>query len=331
MSKDQETKYYAPNIFTKNHSVAPLRFNKEEVEDESKRFPLGKFPFRSVINMGSRSKLARKRSDEVWEGGGIVLNHPDFIENASDKLRCKQILTQHGVPTPEYILGEDLFIDRKGVKILTSKKLEELKYPVVAKLIKGKGGQGMKLINNPEDFKKWRKGKTANQLSKYFFEKVFQPDMRFQREYRFSVSPLLLGVGVSGIIHSRMGNIAMLRKKMRQEAVEKGNFGRNIALGNSFFTHVKDLRKRFGTKGGNRATPVSIDVRDGLEIAVRAVEVCDLDFGGVDMLFDSVSGKWTVLEINTAPALGTGEEDSFTFNAWKKALPVMLQEKNLLY
>jgi hypothetical protein len=328
MSKQQ---LYSPYVISRNHSVDKMRIQKDKKKGEG-RFPIGQFEYRSVINFGSRTENCYQKVAAIQDTG-VILNHPNVIKNASDKVTCKERLKEYGVPTPEYQLPKEVkLVGTAGITGL------QLNYPIVAKLRRGSGGEGMSVINDNKELIAWY-AETRNQQD-YFLEEVFQPNMKKNYEYRVSVSPLLANKYVryeweetdeKGVKHnksftSKLGEIISLRKLIRQDAVDEKKFGRNIALGNSYFTRT--FERTFQRKRKNSAN-AHMSIEKAVCIAIEACNACDLDFGAVDMIFDSESNQWTVLEINTAPSMG-GEDQTLTVNRWIQASRMMLQEKKAL-
>jgi len=307
---------YSPYVISKNKSVEDMRIQKDKKKGEG-RFPLGQFSYQSIINFGSRTTNCYEKVALISKSvGAVILNPPNIIRNASDKVTCKDLLVNKGIATPLYQLPSEITINATDVKGFN------LNFPIVAKLRTGSGGKGMLLLNSTEELISW--WKETKQVDEYFFEEVFQYNMKKSYEYRVSASPLLLGklctyVDETGNKFStHLGEIVILRKLMRQDAVDKGEFGRNITLGNSYFT--KNFKRSFL----KNKTIVLLDT--AVCIAVEACNACGLDFGAVDMIYDSETKQWTVLEINTAPSMG-GEDKTFTLSRWIQASRMMLQEK----
>lgn len=310
-----DNKDYSPYVISKNPSVEKFRIQKEE-KDLDKKYPLGKFPYRTIVNFGSRTPNCYEKVALVGKDG-VVLNHPDKISNASDKLSCKRRLINAKVPTPKYQLLTELSLIKDAVKGLT------LTFPVVAKLRHGSGGKGMEVLKDVKEVIAFISSKKSDELREYFIEEIFQPDMKKSYEFRVSVSPLLfMKRMIYGNFISKLGEIVSLRKLMRQDAVDSGAFGRNIALGNSYFTRTFD---RSFSRGSNKCF-----IDDAVTIAMEACMACDLDFGAVDMLWDSQTGDWTVLEINTAPSMGDEDAQGLTAERWRIALRQMVLEKKKL-
>jgi glutathione synthase/RimK-type ligase-like ATP-grasp enzyme len=323
-----------PNIFSKNHSINSLRMNRSEKTDIEKRYPLGRYPVRVVLNVGSKTKTCRSKCKEIHNQGGVVINHPDYIENASNKIKCKELLVKMGLPTPNWITFENLFTITKNNKVRLCKKRMKLTYPIVAKKIKGMGGEGMVKINSEEELIQWRKNKDFSILRQYFFEEVFQPNIKFNYEYRVAVSPLLTSIKrfinktTDPRVYSFLGEIVCLKKCMKKEAVEKNEFGRNLSLGHSFFERIpRDSRIKIYKKNKKRKKNIRFNISDAVDICRQACLACNLDFSAADMLFDSLTGNWTILELNTAPSMGNLEQHSYSLNCYKEAFKEMITQK----
>lgn len=320
-------------IFSRNHSVAPLRRNKKG------KSPIGDFPFPVLVNFGSRSSACYRAERRIKEKGGVVLNSPSRVGNASNKLYTKILLEEKGVPTPKFCTFQATLGIVTKTKRVSFKAIEaKMKFPLVAKLKKGYGGNGMKLLKTLKDVKKWRKGKSYEELNEYILEEVFQPDLSKSMEFRISCSPLLIGTPFElerkvrvpqkegdPVVETRkfkdsLGAIVILQKKMKNEAVERGAFGRNLNLGNSVYSRFFPRETKFGK--------INFNLDEGIHFAMEAVKACGLDYGGVDILFDKESGEWTILEVNSAPSMGS-DEHSYTLGQWTRALEIMITKKNL--
>lgn len=73
---------------------------------------------------------------------------PAMIESMGDKSTAKDTMKKAGVPT---IPGSDGLLDSIEQGLALSK---EIGYPVIVKATAGGGGKGMRIINNPSEFKK---------------------------------------------------------------------------------------------------------------------------------------------------------------------------------
>ena len=335
-----------PKIRSKNHSIAPLKLNKEFEIGEEARYPLDRYEYPVLIVHGSRTSGTYEDLKKVIRNKGVVLNHPDSIRNASDKLLTKRLLEEHEVATTPFIHGKELIHNNRF-----NSNLMLLRYPIVAKKRAGMGGEGMKLLTTKDELSEWhnsmRNKHTNKYLSSYIFEEAFnfgedrdwttQQHNKSTREYRIGVSPLLVGTDYSytyenldvegGLetVSNDLGYFVSLRKKMRSEAVSEGAFGRNLNLGNSFFVRDFDKDYEWKKKGMKRVWS------EGVDMCVKAVSALGLDYGAVDIMWSSDTGKWSILEVNTAPSMGNPEEGhSYTMEQWRQAFIYMIKTKHLL-
>jgi D-alanine-D-alanine ligase-like ATP-grasp enzyme len=334
-------KLRTPYLVSKNHSIKPLRLNKDAKKGSPERYPLDRYEYPVAIIHGSRTENAYNRVKQVLKEGGVVLNHPDNIKNASDKVRSKELFDEWEVNSTPWMLATACFKNNRF-----NSNLMTLKFPIVAKLRKGMGGAGMTLLEDVDALRSWRRKHGNDEVKKYFFEEVFnwggslEAHMKHTREYRIGVSPLLVGKHVSyeqayqdeegnsqiDRFDSRIGEIVALRKIMRNEAVKKGQFGRNLALGNSFFTRTFKRSYSYNKRG------IQMNFSDGVELAIKAVKALGLDYGAVDILWSSTTGEWNIIEVNTAPSMGNVEEGhSFTLNQWQQAFKEMINAKRYTY
>lgn len=304
---------FAPTIISRNSSINKFRYNKE-----TKESPLGKYPKRILINIGSRSEYCKTKARQIEKEGGVVLNHPSVIPNASDKVRTKELFNLYKVPTPNYALATD------------SDLVDSLNLPLVAKLKKGSGGEGMLLLETKDDIEAFYKD-YAEKLSLYFIEEVFQPI--FSKNYEFRVicfpdaigSPLevcdtllLQENGISLAVEDQINvnylyhvptTAYIVRKKIKKDAIDSGEFGRNISSGNGYFTSDIELPKLEDKHGYGFNTWLQTKLG---EISLAAITALSLDFGAVDIIFDSDTMTFSVLEVNTAFSL-EGERSSDAF------------------
>lgn len=325
LSKPAPTSW-SPTIYSRHPSHGAFRSRKV---GEKTVFPLGKFPFKVDIGFGSPTQS---------EAGVLRLNTPEAVENSSHKLRTKELLVKNNIPTPAYATGGQMgeFIKNDS------------NFPCVFKRISGSGGEGMVVCKTRDEAVAFLQKKQSG----YFVEKIFQPNLKQCREYRIHVSPWLAGVEVRFSLarpvddegnpqmdlehYSLRGEIFSMRKKMTKEATEAGHFGRNLNLGHAFFstnfskTEVKDKK---------RGVTVQMDWDFMVDDCVRAVESLGLDFGAVDILWDSETGTHTILEVNSAPSMGAElmqvrtatavpkEHPLYTFHAYQVALPLVVKAK----
>lgn len=293
---------FVPTLISRNTSTNKFRYNQT-----TKESPLGRYPKRILVNIGSRSEYCKTKVKEILKQGGYVINHPDYINNASNKVIAKEAFNRLKIPTPNYALAEN------------SDEVVDLTFPVVAKLIKGTGGEGMVLINDTKELDKFYQD-YSEQLSNYFIEEVFQPKLSRNYEFRVISFPDNIGTLIPLVVNSGVSETAsfitkypyyvpttayIVRKKIKKDAVESGGFGRNISSGNAFF--CSDITLLNSNEEKNEKLVCTLG-----ELAASAVKALSLDFGAVDILYDSETDSYTVLEVNTAFSL-EGENSSENF------------------
>ena len=306
-----------PRFYSRNFSIKPLKLQGHLPKGDPNRRPLGVYPVPVVICHGSRTPAAVHACENVEARGGIYLNHPYKIAKASCKPVSKQMMLDNDIPTTKFTLDNEEVMD--------------LKFPIVAKLKRGFGGEGMQLLHSGPEFIEWLK---VTEIAQYFWEECFNyrktldGHMKTTREYRISCSPLLKGVSVPYIFEGRTqtcstGEIVSLRKLMRNGDISDEKFGRNLSTGQGYF-------KREFARSGKYRSGATLDFQEGIDIALKTVEVLGLDYGAVDIMWSSVTGEWSVLEVNTAPSMGDLEKGhSYTLNMWKCAFKAMIETKLL--
>lgn len=142
---------------------------------------------------------------------------------------------------------------------------------VVREKLTGNSGEGIVLIDSIEDWENYDKRR-----GKLFVKYILKKD-----EYR---------------IHVVGDRVVMTQRK----AIDKNYDGEpNFKVRNhdNGFIFVK-----------NEDKPIPDTV---LDQAIRAVEICSLDFGAVDVIYNAYRKEATVLEINTAPGLENTSVDTY--------------------
>jgi glutathione synthase/RimK-type ligase-like ATP-grasp enzyme len=198
-----------------------------------------------IINWGhSGSKL-----DKYAERGVIVVNKPDSVANASNKLKflnlCKGNPLFNIPDFTEEIDEASSWIDQ-GFTVM------------VRTVLNGHSGQGIIIAENDEDLV------DAPLYTKFIPKRL---------EYR---------------VHVLNGEVIDLQQKIRDPNKEITNWKiRNHEAG---FMYIRNL--------SSESPPC---------VALGAVEcvtnTLNLDFGAVDVIYNSVRGKSYILEVNTAPGV----------------------------
>lgn len=306
---------YSANILSRHPSHKIFRPKK------GKTVPFGMWPVPVQVGFGS---------DTQSSSGTLRINTPAGVANSSSKFRSKQLFVEHNVPTPSHIITAP---GNAGVGMIAEAiAANKLTYPIVAKICYGSGGKGMKKLDTAEETQEFFR---ENGNKKYLVESVFQPILKYCREYRIHVSPLLQGVEVSysfavtnketGEVTTEQvtlsnGEIFSVRKLMVKEAAERNEFGRNIALGNAYFSRKFDR----ASKSKNGVQNWEAMVTD----SNKAVAALGLDFGAVDILWCSQTNTHTILEVNSAPSMGLEDDgDKITAQAYMIAMKKIIAKK----
>jgi glutathione synthase/RimK-type ligase-like ATP-grasp enzyme len=125
---------------------------------------MGLLPFRSIVRLGSTTKLG----DEVSFGGKRVeCNTIEAVKTSSSKLLMKRAFKANNIKTADWW----------ETSTLPAKK----EYPLIIKPFYGSRGEGITLVKNDTEFNNWSKGKN---LSNYIYERYYS----FSREYRLHVT-----------------------------------------------------------------------------------------------------------------------------------------------
>lgn len=240
---------FRPRVLSKNHTVAPLRRS-------NKGLPL--LPYRLSIGFGSTTESPN---------ADVRINTPESVRNSSNKLRMKRLFKEYNVNQAIWytIYNQTLFIDQHEAD------LNDLQYPLLAKKIMGKKGEGMKLLNNREELNTFLSGNTQG----YFIEKYYN----YGKEYRIHTSV------VTPCFYT-------CRKVRRQEIEDKWFFNSTncnwLVEENPNFDRPKCWDKM-------------------VEHAQAALKSVGLDIGAVDIRVQTNKHddpKFIVCEINSAPAFG---------------------------
>lgn len=293
-------KYY-PSVKGRKKSKSDMfRLQKDYEVGDPRRYPIGaKFPFRVDISFGKRFKTRQ---------GALRINENDAIANSEYKQRCKEIWLQNGVPTAISYGKLSEYVDDGAFNVIQFES--EALYPVAAKLNNSSGGKGFTVIRNYDDLAEFLANLNPHLVQRYFFEALFD----FDQEYRIHVSPRLMGKTITynidqpyrsergGAWASRKitklhnnGVIHEVRKMVRQESHDQGRDTtiRNFAAGDTYFT--------------SKFTPPS-NWRAVQQNAVEAISVLGLDFGFVDVLYNSSTGEYIFCESGSNPGMENSPE-----------------------
>jgi glutathione synthase/RimK-type ligase-like ATP-grasp enzyme len=191
--------------------------------------------------------------------GMLVLNPPDKVVNARNKLIMKEAFKVEGVSSPPFTVEKPT------------------KFPVLLKKFFRCRGRGTKLIESEEQLPSMINGR-------WYYERF----LRCHKEYRVHV----------------VGNRTHTDVKVLKDGFER-TWLKNHANG---YRNIK-------------ANPEKLPLKV-VEQAVKAVRCLSLDFGAVDIGYNTRLDKVRVWEVNTAPGLRT-----VTTNFYIDALTELILEK----
>lgn len=170
------------------------------------RTNMPKFPFRSIIRLGSTLSLQEAYPTKTVEQRTRIkeINSVHGVKNSSSKLLMKQCFTTVGVKTAEWwTYHAGTF--RPGVT-MGGTDITVLPYPLIVKSHYGSRGEGNSMIHNQDELELWMQGKTLNN---YIFEKYYS----YNREYRLHVT--------------NNGCFYTCRKMLKQDTPEDKKFQRH--------------------------------------------------------------------------------------------------------
>jgi len=262
------TKYtkFKPAIFSRHPSHDILRRKNQKLPN---------LPFRSVVRFGSVTPHKRDR---------VECNTVEAVKNSMSKLRMKKCFLDKGVASPTYYT-----YDKSRGSLLESNEtpvnLEDLNYPILAKLIFGSRGNGLKLLNNQEELDTFIHEKFDNSnRSRYYFEEY----RNLTREYRLHVTS-------EGVFYTN-------RKMLKSDTEEDKRFFRNDS------NSVWYLES-------NEAFDKPSNWNDIVAECVKSLKAVGLDIGACDVRVSNKkkdgSHRFTIIEINSAPSFGDLTEEKY--------------------
>tara|TARA_R110002020_G_scaffold85441_3_gene210914 strand:+ start:5785 stop:6612 length:828 start_codon:yes stop_codon:yes gene_type:complete len=266
---------FRPRVRTKNHTAEILR-------PKYKKLPL--FPYRVLIRLGSVTRLDESKFK-------VIVNPLQAILNSSHKLKMKNLFEEKGVCQSMWYTIKNNILLLEGIPV----NLEEISFPLIAKKIFGKKGEGMKKINNLEELNLFLSGNT----SEYFIEKFYN----YSKEYR---------------IHTSIASDCFYacRKVRLKDSEEKWFFNSTncnwLLESNENFDRPSNWEKL-------------------VQHSKLALEAVGLDVGAVDIRIQSNTTKkgelredpkFIVCEINSAPSFGETTKEKYL-----KEIPKIIKEK----
>lgn len=286
--KLQKFTLFRPKIRSRHPSHSPLRTS------------LSLLPFRSVVRLGSTTKL----QDNYQR---VECNTVDAVKTSSSKLLMKEAFESSHVITAKWwsfldsdhneLIEDKNFIYEDADKGNGSIALHALPYPIVAKHIHGSRGTGNYLLKTKAELEAWVVGKN---LSNYIFEKFYD----YSREYRLHVT--------------KDGCFYTCRKMLKNDTPENKRWFRN----DSNSTWVLESNPAFDK-------PVNWDAI--VAESVKALKAVGLDIGAIDVKVQSAkkkngtpreNPKFIILETNSAPSLKNVGLARYLFQ-----IPIILKQK----
>jgi len=221
-----------------------------------------KIPFKSkvavhksndfLVNWGSSEYPNWIKRSKIRGTKGI-LNFPELVGRAINKLTTFQILHEVGVSIPEYVArGEEVPKTWKGILSRAT--------------LSGSGGRGIAFYQSGEDVD--------------YGYPLYVQYIKKSKEYR---------------VHVFKGGIIDVQEKRK----------RNDFQGTINYK-IRNLESGWVFCREDIAPPIEV-----LNEAVAAVDALDLDFGAVDLIWNSHYQRAYVLEVNTAPGLEGSTVDSY--------------------
>ncbi len=211
-------------------------------------------PNKLVINWGSTTCPYKDN----------ILNDPDSVAIAKDKLKCFDKLRKINVNVPEYTTDKDEVCKWNWGD----------KSPIIyaRETLTGNSGQGITVIQSEEEWDNYDHNKA----------KMYTKFVRKGIEFRFHV--------FKGYTHFTQRKCLRTDEQRPKEPNFKiRNHENGFIFANDEEAILKDMN--FGK------------IDNGKYFAQLAVAWLYLDFGAVDMMYSQDDGMWYLLEVNTAPGL----------------------------
>lgn len=233
----------------------------------------------TIINWGNSTKITDK-----LKGTGLWLNHPTCIINATDKRKCLGILSEAGVPVPDWttdrIVAED-WVNGENL----DEDIEGTSFDVVVRhRVASFGGNGVEIVDRIPD-------PTEDDVKVLPQAPLYTKYIPKKHEYRVHVLP---------------NGTSSIRQKRRSSSFDDSDVDWRIRTHDNGFIFAREMSY----------LPEGIG-----EIGVGAVHALGLDFGAVDIIYNEKRNQCYVLEVNTAPGI-EGETINEYGNAFKERLGI---------
>lgn len=215
----------------------------------------------------------------------VECNTVTAVQTSADKLLMKEAFAEKGVPTASWLSGAGLTVSSG-----TAEGVGNLKYPVVLKSRTGSRNRGNYIIKSESE---WRAITAGKNFSRYIVEEY----VNFIREYRLHVTQLT-------------GCFYTCRKMLKSDTPEENRWYRNDS---NCVWYVED-----NPKFDKPANWLEIE-----KACVLALEAVGLDIGACDVRVNKDGTKFSIIEINSAPAFGEGTAEKYL-----SVLPALLTYKH---
>ena len=230
----------------------------------------------TVINWGNSTR-------PIWLNGKII-NHPDHVHTASNKLKAFEKLELNDVATVPFSKDKATAQEwlNEGYKIFVRHKLT------------GHSGEGIEVVDPDGTYDEL--SRIAGRLDAlgydYLAEQVAEENVE-----QVLPDALLYTRGVTNTgeyrVHIMNGEVILYQKKSRR-VDEDGEVVTPVGEE----ADVRNLESNWVYRTGNLRRLERVE-----DLAIKAIEAMGLDFGAVDIVMDT-EGVPYVLEVNTAPGLG---------------------------
>ena len=223
----------------------------------------------TIINWGFRGNI----SSSVI-GDATLLNKPENVGLASNKIKCLTLLEDNGVPTLEFYTNKDELLEAFhgdagfGTKVYCRQR------------ISSHSGRGIVIATKPDEV-----------VDANLYTVEFEND----REYR---------------VHIFNGKIIDIQQKRRMSSERRERLG----LGDV----VNDVRNKDNGWSFVRNNVIFKNnddefINDLFTTSMNAINVLGLDFGAIDLLYNSENDEAVVCEVNTAAGQKVGTTTNYRY------------------